>query len=209
MNILVVGNPDSQAEFNLKFGANHQVVFKSSSELGEMDIEQAQVVFDFEIDHTSTHPQLYSYHVDTVLFLNSIMTTVSKLQDTFSWPNSVVGFNGMSGMFNKPLLEIVSAESNNWIQQVCDQLGSDFRLVEDQIGMVTPRVVCMIINEAYYTVEEGTASEADIDLAMKLGTNYPTGPFEMAATIGIQSVCQLLEALLLETGIYAIRSAHC
>ena len=200
MNILVVGNPDSYAEFNLKFDLNHQVVFKSSSNLAEEDIKQAQVVFDFVITPKSTHGPLYSSNSDAVLFVNSVMTTLSVLLEKFNWPNSVIGFNGLPGMFNKPLLEITSLEADPWVQQTCDQLGSDFRLVEDRIGMVTPRVVCMIINEAFYTVEEGTATEADIDLAMKLGTNYPAGPFDMASTIGVQLVCQLLEALLLETG---------
>ena len=53
----------------------------------------------------------------------------------------------------------------------------------------------MIINEAFFTVEDGTASKRDIDLAMKLGTNYPEGPFEMLKTIGVVDVYELLVAL--------------
>jgi 3-hydroxybutyryl-CoA dehydrogenase len=53
----------------------------------------------------------------------------------------------------------------------------------------------MIINEAYYTVEEGTASRKDIDLAMKLGTNYPFGPFEWCEKIGAKNVFDLLKAV--------------
>jgi 3-hydroxybutyryl-CoA dehydrogenase len=45
--------------------------------------------------------------------------------------------------------------------------------VEDRVGMVTPRVIFMIINEACCTLQEGTASMKDIDTSMKLGTNYP------------------------------------
>ena len=56
------------------------------------------------------------------------------------------------------------------------------------------------INEAFYTVEEGTAIEQDIDQAMKLGTNYPAGPFEMASTIGLPNICKLLSALERSTG---------
>jgi 3-hydroxybutyryl-CoA dehydrogenase len=66
--------------------------------------------------------------------------------------------------------------------------------------MVSPRVVCMIINEAFYTNAEGTASEKDIDLAMKLGTNYPLGPFEWAEKIGIENVYEVLEAVYEDTG---------
>lgn len=57
----------------------------------------------------------------------------------------------------------------------------------------------MIINEAYYTVQEGTASRLDIDQAMKLGTNYPYGPFEWCQRIGIKHVYELLEAVYEDT----------
>ena len=61
--------------------------------------------------------------------------------------------------------------------------------------MVTPRIICMIINEAFYTVQEGTASKEDIDLGMKLGTAYPKGPFEWLEIIGIENVYSTLNAL--------------
>ena len=57
----------------------------------------------------------------------------------------------------------------------------------------------MIINEAYYTVEEGTATREDVDMAMKLGTNYPFGPFEWCERIGSKNVCGLLDAVYEDT----------
>jgi 3-hydroxybutyryl-CoA dehydrogenase len=65
--------------------------------------------------------------------------------------------------------------------------------------MVTPRILFMIINEACYTLQEGTASKEDIDTSMKLGTNYPFGPFEWANKIGIKHVYETLEAIYLDT----------
>jgi len=75
----------------------------------------------------------------------------------------------------------------------------DFKWVESRVGLVTPRVVFMIINEAYYTLQEGTASKEDIDAGMKLGTNYPYGPFEWAEKAGIQNVYETLHALYEDT----------
>ena len=66
--------------------------------------------------------------------------------------------------------------------------------------MVTPRVVLMIINEAYFPVQEGTASKDAINQAMKLGTNYPMGPFEWCVKIGIKDVYEMLEAMYQDTG---------
>jgi 3-hydroxybutyryl-CoA dehydrogenase len=71
--------------------------------------------------------------------------------------------------------------------------------VNSRVGLITPRVVCMIINEAFYTVQEGTATEGDIDQAMKLGTNYPMGPFEWCDKIGLADVYETLEALYQDT----------
>jgi 3-hydroxybutyryl-CoA dehydrogenase len=71
--------------------------------------------------------------------------------------------------------------------------------VEDRVGMVTPRVIFMLINEACYTLQEGTASIKDIDTAMKLGTNYPYGPFEWADKIGINEIYETLIAIYEDT----------
>jgi 3-hydroxybutyryl-CoA dehydrogenase len=78
-------------------------------------------------------------------------------------------------------------------------LQTDFVVVVDRVGLVTPRVICMIINEAFYTVQEGTASKKDIDIAMKLGTNYPLGPFEWAKKIGIENVYLVLDSVYKDT----------
>ena len=53
----------------------------------------------------------------------------------------------------------------------------------------------MIINEAFYTLEEGTSTKEDINIAMKLGTNYPKGPFEWVDEIGIEHIYEVLDAM--------------
>jgi len=60
---------------------------------------------------------------------------------------------------------------------------------------VTPRVISMIINEAYFALDEGISSKEEIDTAMKLGTNYPYGPFEWSEKIGLKKIYDLLIAL--------------
>jgi 3-hydroxybutyryl-CoA dehydrogenase len=61
--------------------------------------------------------------------------------------------------------------------------------------MVTPRITAMIINEAWFTFGDGISSKEEIDIAMKLGTNYPFGPFEWGEKIGIKDVVHLLTEL--------------
>ena len=73
--------------------------------------------------------------------------------------------------------------------------GEDLVFVKDEPGFVSARIVAMIINEAYFTWEAGTSTKEEIDIAMKLGTAYPYGPFEWAGLIGVKRVVELLERL--------------
>ena len=74
-------------------------------------------------------------------------------------------------------------------------LGKTGEEVKDSIGGVFPRTLAMIINEAAFAVEEGVATPADIDLAMRLGTNYPSGPLAWCDEIGAKAVVAVLDAL--------------
>jgi 3-hydroxybutyryl-CoA dehydrogenase len=65
---------------------------------------------------------------------------------------------------------------------------------------VTLRVICCMINEASFSLQEGLASPEDIDIAMKLGMNYGMGPFEYADKLGVDVVLRVLEYLQAETG---------
>jgi 3-hydroxybutyryl-CoA dehydrogenase len=109
--------------------------------------------------------------------------------------------NTIPGFINRNLAELSLLDKNKKqeLENLMQDLGWDYKLVEDRIGMVTPRVVFMIINEACYTLQEGTAGMQDIDTSMKLGTNYPFGPFEWADKIGIKHVYETLEALYNDT----------
>ncbi len=80
-------------------------------------------------------------------------------------------------------------------EQFFTSLGKEPVVIKDCVGGVLPRVVASLINNAAYALMEGVASAADIDAAMKLGTNYPFGPLEWADKIGLDQVLGILEAL--------------
>ncbi|MFA6456747.1 MAG: 3-hydroxyacyl-CoA dehydrogenase family protein [Bacteroidota bacterium] len=67
--------------------------------------------------------------------------------------------------------------------------------VQDSVGMVMPRILCQIINEGLFTVQNDVASPNDIDEAMKHGTNYPHGPIAWGELIGFSTVAAVLDAL--------------
>ena len=75
------------------------------------------------------------------------------------------------------------------------------------MGLLQARIIAMIINEAYYALEENVSTKEQIDIAMKLGTNYPYGPFEWSEKIGIEKIYFLLEKLSAQNKRYTIAAA--
>ncbi|NIG52210.1 hypothetical protein F3J22_01845 [Chitinophaga sp. Cy-1792] len=110
---------------------------------------------------------------------------------------NLMGCNLLPGFINMQVMEVTVKDNDQYqtLDNIMYQLGWEYAVVADSVGLVTARIVCMIINEAYLTAEEGTASRADIDISMKLGTNYPYGPFEWCERIGVKNVYEVLKAV--------------
>lgn len=196
MKILVIGHESSYEECTQKFGAHHQVIHASDHTYGGNNLTQADVVFD--CINVTTRPVNFYANWRGIVFLNTTeITLTSQVLGDISSGTQFFGFCGLSTFLNRDVLEVclLREEDLQDLTEVCAKLETRFVPVADQVGLVTPRIVCMIINEAYYTVEEGTATRADIDQAMKLGTNYPYGPFEWGQRIGLKNVYQVLEAV--------------
>ncbi len=202
MKLLIIGNESHLQEAKAKFGNDHEYVWAESEAEGEDLIEDVDVVFDFIIDESPEQFEMYATY-EGIFFLNTVKISLAELSYSVNHEMvcTVFGFNGLPTMFNKSLLEVsmLKREDQKVIDQTCLNLNTEYTLVDDRVGLVTPRVVCMIINEAYYTVQEKTASREDIDMAMKLGTNYPVGPFEWCERIGIKNVYETLEAVYEDT----------
>jgi 3-hydroxybutyryl-CoA dehydrogenase len=202
MNILIVGSEANYEESKLKFGANHQYTYVPNHQEGKKHFRETEVIFDFTIAENPKQIVIYNGLASTV-FLNT--TTISLIEIAAIINHEIqftlFGFCGLSSFLNRSTLEVslYKEQHKEKLQEICDQLNTPYAVVADRVGFVTPRVICMIINEAYYTVQEGTATREDIDLAMKLGTNYPYGPFEWAKRIGLANVFELLEALFEDT----------
>lgn len=195
MNILVIGNEANRVEITQKFGNQH--VYQFVERLTESSpIQWAEVVFDF-ISAGMPDTLIVYDHISTPVFLDTTFTSLTSIVKAAGLKRTVFGFCGLPTFVNRELLEVcINNKSDEFaLNEVCTKLNTKYSLVTDQVGFVTPRIICMIINEAYFTIEEGTASRADIDLAMKLGTNYPFGPFEWATKIGVQNVVMTLDAV--------------
>ena len=126
------------------------------------------------------------------VFINSVIQPLSLLHPDF------IRINGWPGFLEMPLLEAAANKKSETKARAV--FGDQIQIVKDVPGFVTPRILSMIINEAYFTLHSGVSTRNEIDIAMKLGTGYPLGPFEWAEKIGIHRVAALLMALGGEEG---------
>ena len=127
---------------------------------------------------------------DKPVFINSVVNTLREINAA----DNVIRINGWAGFMAKELWEVCGILSETAIN-VLNQSGKKFVQVPDIPGFISARIISMIINEAYYAAGENVSSEKAIDIAMKLGTNYPHGPFEWANIIGIKNIYTLLQKL--------------
>jgi 3-hydroxybutyryl-CoA dehydrogenase len=203
MNILVIGEPANLEETRLKFGENHKYTFEKDHREAERFVLSNDLVFDFILDEDPFQVEIYVDKADAKIFINKAKLSLAEISNLANHhvKATMLGFNGIPTFLNRDTLEVsvLRREDETMLAEICKSLGTNFLLVDDRVGMVTPRIICMIINEAYYTVQEGTATREDIDLSMKLGTNYPYGPFEWCQRIGIKHVYELLEAVYEDT----------
>lgn len=169
------------------------------------DLSELDVFFDLEFDlNHSTRCETYCKVPNTVFFLSAV--NVQAEQVLSSLPRNFVGklvfFNAIPGFLDKPALEVSQVVNiqKEEVNQITQLLGwKQVEYVDSRIGMVAPRIVFMIVNEAYFTVQEKTASRSDINLGMKLGTNYPNGPFEWVEICGLDNIYLTLEAIFNDT----------
>jgi 3-hydroxybutyryl-CoA dehydrogenase len=197
MIIAVKGQPNQIDELRQLISNQPILPFKIN------EIDSYDMIFDLDFDDTPEQIQHYMDLKGKVIVVGAVKVQLEEiLAEIGSAPKStIIGMNTLPTFINRSLLECCARNEMDAAiaKEKLTSLGLESRFVASRVGLVTPRIVCMIINEAYYTVQEGTASREDIDLGMKLGTAYPKGPFAWSEEIGLDHVYETLEALYQDT----------
>ncbi len=177
-------------------------VVRKDSPVG-LRYDDFSLVVDLDFDRFPEHMAFYANSKTALFLFQSVRIRLSAVLaevGASGMYHRVAGINAWEGSLDADRWELMTiAAGNAVIDFLHTKLSFPLECCGDRVGMVTPRVMAMIINEAYFTVQEGTASKADIDLGMRLGTNYPGGPFAWCERWGIDEVYHLLEALWLDT----------
>jgi len=137
---------------------------------------------------------------DAVLASNTSSLSITEMAAATRRPAKVVGMHFFNPVHRMRLLEIVRAletgeETLAAAAMAGERMGKECVVVRESPGFVTSRINAMIGNEAFYMLQEGVASAADIDRALKLGLNHPMGPFELVDLVGLDTRLAILRFL--------------
>ena len=139
-----------------------------------------------------------------LLVSNTSSISITRLAAVTSRPNNVMGVHFMNPVPVMKLVELIkglqtSEDTYQTIQAFCSRIQKTTVLAIDAPGFVVNRILCPMLNEAIFLVQEGVKPE-DIDTAMKLGTNQPMGPLTLADFVGLDTLLYILQVLHRELG---------
>jgi 3-hydroxybutyryl-CoA dehydrogenase len=162
-------------------------------------IASADALLDLQFENSPAQIELLREIPVKVVIVNSVVSTLAELHP------SIVRINAWPAFLSSALIEgsCGDDEKRKLAETALAAFNKKIEWLPDDPGFVTARVISMIINEAYFAFSEGISTKEEIDTAMKLGTNYPYGPFEWAQKIGLENIVTLLNNLSSHQSRYA------
>ncbi|MGG3736710.1 3-hydroxyacyl-CoA dehydrogenase [Aeribacillus pallidus] len=129
---------------------------------------------------------------DCYFATNTSTMSPTEIASFTNRPEKVIAMHFFNPAHKMKLVEIIrgletSDETAEVIQQVAEQMGKETVVVNEFPGFVTSRISALVGNEAFYMLQEGIGTPEEIDKAIKLGLNYPMGPFELADLVGLDT----------------------
>lgn len=189
MRISVLADEAAKKEL-LEKGAPASVSLLWKTDIESLVKEEADAYLDLLFHNNPSRIAALSTLLPAPVFINAVTNTLSEIGMPF------IRINAWPGFLKRPLTEIaVKAGDAAAADRIMKALDWNYRIVPDEPGMIAPRVLAMIINEAYFALAEGVSTKSEIDTAMKWGTNYPLGPFEWGEKIGLDRIGDLLDKL--------------
>ena len=202
MHIIVLADEGNKEEFKAKkMSADTQVTYiESLSELSINGMHHNTADAYFLLKE-GINKQDHTIFKGKPVFINAVIPTLKELE----LPENFYRINGWPGFLKRDIWEV--AGGNDDTLTIFEKLQWKYISVADEPGLVSARIISMIINEAYFALGEEVSTKEEIDIAMKLGTNYPYGPFEWSKKIGSQKVYDLLQKLSETDSRYSIAPA--
>jgi 3-hydroxybutyryl-CoA dehydrogenase len=150
---------------------------------------------------------------DAILASNTSSISITKIAGVTKRPEKVIGMHFMNPVPIMKLVEIIrgletSDETTTEVVNVCTLMGKVPIEANDAPGFISNRILCPMINEAIFALQEGIGTAEAIDNVMKLGMNHPMGPLTLCDLIGLDVVLSVMEVLQRDMGDDKYRPAY-
>jgi len=150
---------------------------------------------------------------NAILATNTSSISVTKIAAVTKRPGRVVGMHFMNPVPMMKLVEVIrglttSDDTLTTIVDVCKWMGKEPIEANDSPGFISNRILCPMINEAVFVLQENVGTPEAIDQVMKLGMNHPMGPLTLADLIGLDVVLFVMEVLQRDLGEDKYRPAY-
>jgi 3-hydroxybutyryl-CoA dehydrogenase len=150
---------------------------------------------------------------DVILATNTSSISVTKIAAATRRPERVIGMHFMNPVPLMRLVEVIpglasSDETTNTVLEICRKMGKEPVEAKDSPGFISNRILCPMINEAIFALQEGIGTPEAIDAVMKLGMNHPMGPLALCDLIGLDVVLFVMEVLQRDMGDDKYRPAY-
>lgn len=169
---------------------------------------------DFVIEAATENPDLKfkifkeldaAAREDVILASNTSSISITKIAAATKRPDKVIGMHFMNPVPLMKLVEVIrglatSDETTRTTLALCQTMGKEPVKVNDSPGFVSNRILCPMINEAIFALQENVGTPEAIDAVMKLGMNHPMGPLALADLIGLDVVLFIMEILQRDLG---------
>lgn len=142
---------------------------------------------------------------DVIIASNTSSISITKIASQTKRPDKVIGMHFMNPVPLMKLVEVIkglatSEETLSTTLELCKVLGKEAWSANDSPGFISNRILCPMINEAIFALQENVGTPEAIDAVMKLGMNHPMGPLALADLIGLDVVLFIMEVLQRDLG---------
>jgi 3-hydroxybutyryl-CoA dehydrogenase len=177
---------------------------------GLTGLEQADLIVEAVSENLTTKIAVFreldeKARPDAIVASNTSSISITQIASATSRPQQIIGMHFMNPVPLMRLVEVIrgletSDETLQTVLEVCRQMGKEPVEANDSPGFISNRILCPMINEAIFTLQEGIGSAEGIDTVMKLGMNHPMGPLALADLIGLDVVLSIMEVLQRDLG---------
>jgi 3-hydroxybutyryl-CoA dehydrogenase len=142
---------------------------------------------------------------EAILASNTSSISITKIAGSTQRADKIIGMHFMNPVPLMKLVEIIrglgtSQETINIVLDVCRKMGKEPVEAKDSPGFISNRILCPMVNEAIFALQEGIGTPEAIDTVMKLGMNHPMGPLTLCDLIGLDVVLSVMEVLHRDLG---------